>query len=148
MSVVFRESSGSRVPPASFWTPAELLAWPSAIVLTLSSFMGWYSGEIDGLSLSATGWQSGILGKLVFFVGLAVLVLLVLRATGVELPPRVPVGVVIAGLGALGTIFVLVRLLEVPDDYVELGRAIGLWISLAAALGLIGAGLLRASEEL
>jgi hypothetical protein len=148
LAVAYREPGRSRVPPASFWTPAELLAWPSAIVFTLSSFMGWYSGSIDGLSLSATGWQTGLLGKLVFFVGLAVLVLLVLRATGVELPPAAPVGVVIAALGALGTIFVLVRLLEVPDDYVELGRAIGIWISLAAALGLIAAGLLKASEEL
>ncbi len=147
MAVAFRESGRGRVPPASFWTPGELLAWLGAIVFTLSAFMGWYSGDLDGLVVSATGWQTGILGKLVLFVGLAVLVLLVLRATGLELPPQVPVGVVIAGLGALGTIFVLVRLLEIPDDYTELGRGIGIWISLVAALLLIGAGLLKSAEE-
>lgn len=148
MAVAFRESGRSRMPAASFWTPGELLAWLGAIVFTLSAFMGWYSGELDGLTVSATGWQTGILGKLVLFVGLAVLVLLVLRATGLELPPQVPVGLVIAGLGALGTIFVLVRLVEIPDDYTELGRALGIWISLMAALLLIVAGLLKASEEL
>jgi hypothetical protein len=148
MAVAFRESGRSRVPPASFWTPGELLAWLGAIVFTLSAFMGWYSGDLDGLTVSATGWQTGILGKLVLFVGLAVLLLLVLRATGLELPPQVPVGLVIAGLGALGTIFVLVRLLEIPDDYADLGRAIGIWISLLAALLLIVAGLLKAAEEL
>ena len=136
------------MPAASFWTPGELLAWLGAIVFTLSAFMGWYSGDLDGLLVSATGWQTGILGKLVLFAGLAVLLLLVLRATGVELPPQVPVGLVIAGLGAVGTIFVLVRLLEIPDDYAELGRAVGIWISLVAALLLIVAGLLKASEEL
>jgi hypothetical protein len=136
------------MPAASFWTPGEGLAWVAAIIFTLSSFMGWYSGRIDGLSLSAVGWQTGLLGKLVFFVGLAVLALLVLRATGVQLPSVVPVGMVIAGLGAIGTIFVLVRLIEIPDDYTELGRSIGIWISLVAALLLIAAGLLKASEEL
>jgi hypothetical protein len=59
----------------------------------------------------------------------------------------VPIGLVIAGLGALATIFILVRLLIIPDDYVEFGRAIGLWISLVAALLLIVAGLLKSAEE-
>jgi hypothetical protein len=136
-----------RVPAASFWTPGEGLAWIAAIIFTLSAFMGWYSGLLDGLQVSALGWDTGLLGKLVFVVGLAVLVVLVLRATGVELPPAVPVGLVIAVLGAVGTIFVLVRLIEIPDDYAGLGRAIGIWISLVAALLLIVAGLLKASEE-
>jgi hypothetical protein len=136
-----------RGPAASFWTPGEGLAWVAAIIFTLSSFMGWYSGLVDGLRVAALGWNTGLLGKLVLVVGLAVLVLLVLRATGVELPPALPVGMVIAGLGALGTIFVLIRLIEVPDDYVGLGRTIGIWISLVAALLLIVAGLLKASEE-
>ena len=76
--------------------------------------MGWYSVSIgsfasDETSLSLLGWHSGVLGKLVFFIGLAVLPLLTLRATGYELPPSIPSGMVIAGLGALGTVFVLVR---------------------------------------
>jgi hypothetical protein len=136
-----------RIPPASFWTPAESLAWLAAIIFTLSSFMGWYSGLVDGLRLSALGWHTGVLGKLVVLVGLAVLVLLAVRAAGVTLPPSVPVGLVIAVLGALGTIFVLVRMIEVPDDYAELGRSIGIWISLVAALLLIVAGLLKSAEE-
>jgi hypothetical protein len=136
-----------RTPPATFWTPGEGLAWIASIIFTLSSFMGWYSGLVDGLELSALGWHTGILGKLVLVIGLVVLGLLVLRATGVELPPAVPIGLVIAGLGAVGTIFVLIRLLEVPEDYAGLGRAIGIWISLMASVLLIVAGLLKATEE-
>ncbi|MBD0317058.1 MAG: hypothetical protein ICV71_00945 [Thermoleophilia bacterium] len=134
-------------PPATFWTPGEGLAWVASIIFTLSSFMGWYSGLVDGLELSALGWHTGILGKLVLVIGLAVLGLLVLRAAGVELPPAIPIGLVIAGLGAIGTIFVLIRLLEVPEDYAGLGRSIGIWISLMAAVLLIVAGLLKATEE-
>jgi hypothetical protein len=137
----------ARGQQATFMTPGEGLAWIAAIVLTLSPFFAWYSGPIAGLQLSVTGWDSGLVGKLVLLVGLATIVLLVLRATGVELPPAVPLGMVIAGLGALGTVFVLVRLLAVPDDYVELGRSIGIWISLVAALLLIVAGLLKSAEE-
>ena len=46
-------------------------------------------------------------------------------------------------------IFVLIRLISVPDTYfVETSRGIGLYISLLAALGLLGAGMLRTAEEL
>ena len=145
--MAFRDPRTGRASPATFWTPGEGLAWLAAIIFTLSSFMGWYSGRLDGLRVSALGWHAGILGKLVVAIGLAVLALLVLRATGVNLPPAVPVGMVVAGLGALGTIFVLIRLLEVPEDYVGLGRSLGIWISLAAAVLLIVAGLLKAAEE-
>ena len=136
-----------RPPAATLWTPGEGLAWIAATVFALSSFMGWYSGLVDGLRLSALGWHTGVLGKLVLVIGLAVLALLVLRAVGVELPRAVPVGLLIAGLGALGTIFVLIRLLEVPEDYAGLGRSIGIWISLVAAVLLIVAGLVKAGED-
>ena len=138
----------TRTPPASFWTLGEGLAWLGAVVLTLSAFTGWYSGLVDGLALSALAWDTGLVGKLVLAVGLAALMLLALRAAGFELPPAVPVGAVIAFLGTVGTVLVLIRLIEIPDDYAELGRSIGIWISLAAALLLIVAGLVKASEEL
>jgi hypothetical protein len=135
-------------PPPSFWTPAELLAWPTAIVLMLAPFMGWYGTTIDGLDYAVTGWHSGLLGKLVFLTGLATLGFLIARVAGVELPPSLPSSMVIAGLGALATIFLLIRLYDIPDDYPEAGRSIGIWISLAAALALIAAGVLKAGEEL
>ena len=110
--------------------------------------MGWYSGSGEGITVSVLAWQTGVLGKLVFVIGLAVLVLLALRAAGFELPPAVPLGVVIAVLGAVGLIFVLIRVIEIPDDFVGMGRSVGIWISLAAGLLLVVAGLLKASEEL
>jgi hypothetical protein len=132
---------------ASVWTPAEGLAWIAALIFTLSAFMGWYSGVVDGLRVSALGWDTGLPGKLVVVVGVATLVVLVLRAAGVALPPAVPVGMVIAALGTAGTILVLIRLIDVPDDYPGLGRSLGIWVSLASALLLIVAGLLKASDD-
>jgi hypothetical protein len=133
--------------PGTFRSPGEGLAWLGGLVFALSSFMSWYTVSDAGLTVSVTAWHTGVLGKLVFFVGLAVLGLLVLRVTGFELPPNVPVGMVVAGLGAVGTVLVLVRLISIPDDFVGAGRSIGIWISLLAALLLIAAGLVQSADE-
>jgi len=135
--------------PADFRSPGEGLAWVGGLVLALSSFMSWYSFDPGvGFTVSITGWHTGLLGKLVFFIGLAVLGFLALRASGVELPPSVPGGMVIAGLGFIATIFVIVRVISIPDDFSPSGRSVGIWISLLAALLVIAAGLLRSAEEL
>lgn len=111
--------------------------------------MGWYtiSGDLRG-RLAVLGWNTGTTGKLVFLVGLAVLVLLALRAFGVELPPSVPEGLVIAALGLAGTILVLIRLFDVPERFEPaVGRGLGIWLSLLASLVLIAAGLLKSAED-
>jgi hypothetical protein len=136
------------LPTAEFRSPGEGLAWLGGLVLALSTFMSWYTFDADvGFTVSITGWHTGLLGKLVFFVGLAVLAFLGLRASGVELPPSVPGGMVIAGYGLKATIYVLFRVISIPDDFSPAGRSIGLWISLLAGLLLIAAGLLRSAEE-
>jgi hypothetical protein len=129
--------------------PGELLAWLAGIVLLLSPFMSWYSisGDLRG-ALSVTGWNSGTIGKVVFFIGLAVLVLLSLRALGIDLPPATPVGLVIAVLGAVATVLVVWRLISIPERFEPaVGRSIGIWLSLLAALLLIVAGLVRSADE-
>ena len=125
-------------------------AWIAGLVLPLSPFMDWYAWTLpNGLTYGVTGWHTGALGKLVFFVGLATLILEGLRAAGIVLPAAVPDRLLLIGLGALAVIFVLIRLISVPDIYfVSTGRGIGLYISLLGALGLLGAGLLRTAEEL
>src|ERR671933_565222 len=103
---------------------------------------------VDAYPRTAVGGLCTI-GKLVFFVGLAVLALVLLREAGIELPATVPASLVVIVLGSLGTIFVLIRLISIPDRFLPAGgRGIGIWISLLAALAVIVAGLIRASEEL
>lgn len=136
-------------PADGLWGLGERLTWLSGLILALSAFTGWYAGSGDGLELSVIGWNTGALGKLVFFIGLAVLALVALREAGIDLPATVPESLVVVGLGSLATVFVLIRLISVPERLLPVdGRGIGIWISLAGALAVIAAGLLRAAEEL
>jgi hypothetical protein len=135
--------------PAGLRNPGELLAWLSGIVLLLSPFMSWYTigGDLRG-SLSVTGWNTGTLGKLVFFAGLAALLVLSLRIFAVELPPSVPSGLVVAMIGATATVLIIWRLISIPERFEPaVSRSIGIWISLLAALLLIVAGLLKSADE-
>ena len=135
--------------PGGVWAMGERLTALSGFVLMLSAFMGWYAGSDEGPTIAVIGWHTGVIGKLVFLLGLAVVVLVVLRELGIELPATVPESLVIIVLGSLATILVLVRVISVPDRFFPFdGRGIGIWIALISALGLIVGGLLRAGEEL
>ena len=119
-------------------------------MLAVSAFTSWYSGQsVEGPSLSVTGWNSGTLGKLVFLIGIAVVCLGALRRFGLAFPSVAPEPLIVVALGALATVLVAIRLISIPDSVVGTGgRSIGLWISLAAALAVVGGGLLQAGEEL
>jgi hypothetical protein len=131
------------------WAAADRITWVSGLVLALSSFMDWYAGSGVGVKLAVIGWHTGVLGKLVFFIGFAVIAILALREAGMGLPAAAPESLVVLALGALATVFVLIRVIDIPDDVLPADeRGIGLWISLLAALGMIVGGLLRAVEEL
>jgi hypothetical protein len=143
------EALGWRRTTPGFWTAGGWLTWAAGLVLMLSPFMSWYAGSGEGLTIAVIGWHTGVLGKLVFVLGAAVILLGVLREFGVELPPAIPESLVIVVIGAIATIFVLIRLISIPDRFFPWdGRGIGIWIALAAAIGVILGGILRASEEL
>jgi hypothetical protein len=139
----------ARTGSGGLWAAGERITWVAGLVLALSSFMDWYAGSGVGVKLAVIGWHSGILGKLVFFIGLAVLALVALRESGFELPPTIPESLLTLGLGAVAAIFVLIRVISIPDAVLPAdGRGIGIWISLLASFGVILGGLLRAAEEL
>jgi hypothetical protein len=142
-------SGYTRPAVGGIWAAGERITWVSGLVLALSSFTDWYAGSGVGVKLAVIGWHSGVLGKLVFFIGLAVLALVALRESGFELPPSVPESLLVLALGALALIFVLIRLISIPDAVLPAdGRGIGIYISLFASLGVILGGLLQAAEEL
>ncbi len=136
-----------RTPP-SLWGLGERATWISGLVLALSALTGWYTGSGEGVDVAVLGWHTGLLGKLVLGIGLAAVLVVALRQWGIDLPAAVPESLIVIALGALSTIFVLVRAISIPDEFFFAHRGIGLWISLVASLALIGAGLLQASEEL
>ena len=131
----------------SLWGLGERVTWVTGLVLALSALTGWYSGQGEGVQISVIGWHTGVLGKLVLVLGLLAILVVALKQWGFELPAAVPESLVVIALGALATIFVLVRLISIPDEFFFAGRGIGLVISLVAALALLVAGLLEAAEE-
>lgn len=141
---------GERFGAAGVLALGETFTWVAGLVLAVSAFTDWYAGaDSVGPTIGVIGWHTGTLGKLVFFVGLAVVALVALEEAGIQLPPTVPESLLVIALGSLSTIFVLIRLISIPDQFLPAGgRGIGIWISLLASLAVIAAGLLRASEEL
>jgi hypothetical protein len=138
-----------RQAPEGLWGAGDRVTWLAGLVLALSSFMDWYAGSGVGVKIAVIGWHTGVLGKLIFFIGFATRAIVALRETGMGLPATVPESLVVLALGALATVFVLIRVISIPDSVLPAdGRGIGLWISLLAALGVIAGGLLRAAEEL
>ena len=138
-----------RGAPEGLWGAGDRVTWVAALVLALSSFMDWYAGKGVGVQLAVIGWHTGVLGKLIFFIGFAVLALVVMREAGMGLPPSLPESLVVLGLGAVATVFVLIRVISVPDSVLPAdARGIGIWVSLLAALGVIAGGLLQAAEDL
>jgi hypothetical protein len=118
------------------------------LLLALSSLTGWYTGDGNGTTVSVLGWHTGTIGKVVLVLGLAAVLLAVLQEIGVSMPVSVPESLVAIGIGSVATILVLVRIISIPDSFFFASRGLGIWISLACAVGIILAGLLDASEEL
>jgi hypothetical protein len=134
---------------SGIWTAGARMASVAGLVLAVSAFTDWYAGSGEGLTIAVIAWHTGALGKLVFFLGLLVVLLALLREAGVELPPAIPESLVVIAIGSVATIFVLIRLISIPDKFLPAaGRGIGIWISLVSAIAVIFAGLLRAGEEL
>jgi hypothetical protein len=134
--------------PLNLWIIGERLTWIAGLILAVSAFTGWYTGSGEGPTIAVIGWHTGTLGKFVFLIGLAVVALAVLREAGIALPAAVPESLVVIVLGSIATVFVLIRLISIPDRFFPYERGIGIWISLVAAVLVIVAGLLRATDEL
>jgi hypothetical protein len=126
----------------------ERLTFLFGLLLALSALTGWYTGEGNGTTVSVIGWHTGTIGKIVLFLGLVVVLLVVLREVGVNMPASVPESLITIAIGSVATILVLVRIISIPDSFFFANRGAGLWISLACAVGIIVSGLLEASEEL
>jgi len=148
MALPDRDSYGGSILERGLLGIGDRLGLLAGVVLAVSAFTGWYSGAGEGVKVSVTGWDTGIGGKAVFFIGIAVVLVVTLREAGVEPPQAVPQSLVTIFLGSAATVIVLVKAISIPDDYFFAGRGVGIWISLAAAIGVIVAGLLQASEEL
>ena len=132
-------------------TPGEITTAVSGVLLLVFSFFHWYSvdydfGPVSG-SISRNGWQSpgAFWGIVAILIGIVLAAhVIVEKLTGVELPERlgsVGWGVVHLAGGAIALLFVLIKLLNESSN-----TAIGFYLGIIAAAGLLVGGYLMAKE--
>ena len=60
------------------------IAGAGAVLLLISTFVAWWKVSALGFSVNASGWDTGALGKLVFFVALIAVVAVVVDHMDVD----------------------------------------------------------------
>jgi hypothetical protein len=127
-------------------------------------FFDWYGGTVRGLppgthlsgaAASTTGWQTFTVSRWVWL--LTILVALgstAVAATGYRHDGPVPVSVLAAGLGAVASALILVRIVHHPGPSfgsgairISYGIKSGIWFGLVAALAITVAGYVQAQAE-
>ena len=121
----------------------EWMAAASGTALLAALFLPWYG--LDG-GRAASAWESlAALDIVLALIGVAALALLLVTAG--QRVPAVPIA--LAALLVLGGLFaallVALRVLNLPDG--AAGREWGLWLALAASLGILCGGVLALRDE-
>ena len=120
------------------------IAGGGAVVLLISTFFAWWKVSALGFSVNASGWDTGGLGKLVFFVALIAIALVVIDHMKVDVSQMpVPVPLALLGAGALSVLLVVIRYIDTPDG---VDRAWGLYVALIASLVLTYGAWLKLNE--
>ena len=136
-------------------TTADMIAGVGGIVLLISLFLPWYGVSVDvagfSASESASGWEVlSLIDILLFLCAVVAIAVVAARAAG-ALPPEVPAGVVLLGVGALALLLCLFRIIDIPapgdvPDEVDLSRKVGVFIALLSSAAIAYAGW-RANAE-
>jgi hypothetical protein len=121
------------------------LAGGGAVVLLISTFFSWGKFSLGPVTLNVSGWDTGALGKLVFFAALIAIILVVVDFMKVDVTQMpIPVSLALVGAAAAGLLFVILRFLFMPDG---LSRAWGLYLAIIAAAVLAYGAWMKLQEE-
>ncbi|MDX6537546.1 MAG: hypothetical protein QOD37_1887 [Gaiellales bacterium] len=116
-----------------------------AVVLLISTFFSWGKVSLGPITLNVSGWDTGALGKLVFFAALIAIILVVIDYMKVDVSQMpIPVSLALVGAAAAGLLFVILRFLFMPDG---LSRAWGLYLAIIAAAVLAYGAWLKLQED-
>jgi hypothetical protein len=136
----------------SRWQRAEQITGGATLLLIISLFLPWFtasvSSTIAGHTISDSASASGTTAHgylwLVFFIGLAVLAVLIIQAGFAQFPINLPFGVpaLLVGLTGVNLLLVLVAFLLKPGTggvdtaglSVSIGWALGAFIGLICAI--------------
>ena len=135
----------------------EMVAAASGLALIVVMFLPWYGAEFEGVSDSASAWETmSFIDILLLIAALLAVAVAVARAAGMmpaDLPA--PPGQIVAGAGAIAVLLVLFRLLDIPEpegadilgDQVDFSRKIGAFLGLIAAGGIAYGGYTAMNER-
>lgn len=149
--------------------PTQILL-AALVVFLIAAFLPFYSvkfgGDLGGIlgstgatpSSDTSGWSALDLLKLFWILALVIGAVLVAALAGQDLlarvnAPRQLFATVVTVIGALATLYLLFRLLNVPGDTsglggsIEISRSYGLYIAILAGAGWTLGGYLMAKEE-
>jgi hypothetical protein len=114
------------------------IAGVGAVLLLLSTFVAWWKVSALGFSVNASGWDTGALGKLVFFVALIAVIAVVVEHMDVDVSSSpISMPALILTCGCVGVLLVLIRFFDTPD---HVDWAWGLYLALIAACVLTYGG--------
>jgi hypothetical protein len=121
------------------------IAGGGAVVLLISTFFSWWKVSALGFSVNASGWDTGALGKLVFFVALIAIALIVVDHMKVDISQLpIPISLAVLACGVLSLLLVIIRYIDTPDG---VSRAWGIYVAIIAAAVLTYGGWLKLQED-
>jgi hypothetical protein len=140
----------------------ERIAGASAALLFLFMFFDWFSVDVSGgsggfvasASTSGNAWDA--LDNIPIFLLIVIVVtigVVGLRLAEADFEPAVPLGAVVAVLGAISVLLILYRIIDppgggsVPGLSVDVSPTLGIFLSLIAAGGLTYGGYRAMQEE-
>jgi hypothetical protein len=138
-----------------------MIAAAASGVLIVSMLFPWFSIDTDsasGFDLDGNAWEAlGFIDVAVFFAAIAVIGLVVVKAAEPALLkelPWPPANVALTA-GAVATVLILFRVISPPEldfgDFTgfdfDTNREFGLFLGLAAALGMLAGGWLQLRES-
>jgi len=131
----------------------EAIVAISGAALIVVMFLPWWGaslegvplGEIPGVDTTFNAWEAASTNDVIWFAaGLAAVALGLLAAT--QRRPDLPTAgsALVTALGLLALVLVVVRLVDPPG---ALDREYGVWLGLAAIVGIVCGGWLAMSDE-
>jgi hypothetical protein len=138
-----------------------MIAGGSAVALFIFMFFPWYGvpgttiqipggGSISSSGENANAWQVFSWIDVIMFLVILLTIAMVLARVAGAMPPELPAppGLIVAVAGALVTLLIFYRLLNVPGpDGSDVGRKIGAFLGLLAAGGVAFGGYTASTER-
>lgn len=139
----------------------EKIAAGSAIALFIFMFFDWFSVDISGTGGLVAGVGSGnawdwldVIPIILLIVIVAAIGVAVVRISDAVFEPEISMNAVVAALGGIATLLILYRIIDTPGNSgsaggisVDVNPALGIFLSLIAAVGIAYGGYRAMQEE-